>query len=76
MAKKRSWSEMSGQQKAGVILMAIIQIGLAGIAYRDLRKRPAAQVRGPKRIWYAINAINFFGPITYLVYGRLHTAKS
>ncbi len=76
MAKKRSWGEMTSQQKAGVIVMAIIQITLAGIAYRDLRKRPASRVRGSKKLWYAVNAINFVGPLTYLVYGRLNTPQA
>ena len=75
MAKKRSWREMTSQQKAGVIFMAIIQITLAGIAYSDLKKRPASLVRGPKRLWYAVNAINFVGPITYLVFGRLNSPQ-
>ncbi len=71
MAKKRSWNDLTSQQKIGAVFMAIIQLALAAIAFRDLRKRPNSLVRGPKAIWYAVNTINFIGPITYLVYGRL-----
>ena len=41
-----------------------------GDALLDLRKRPAEQVRGPKKAWYPALFVNFIGPMTYLRYGR------
>lgn len=71
MGKKRSWNEMTAQQKTGIIIGAIVQITLAALALRDLRRRPAALVRGPKKLWYAICAVNFIGPLAYFSVGRL-----
>ncbi|GAA4544949.1 PLD nuclease N-terminal domain-containing protein [Amycolatopsis samaneae] len=47
-----------------------VQLTLAALAWTDLAIRPAAEIRGPKRRWAWIIAINFAGPLAYLVYGR------
>ncbi|MFD1375365.1 PLD nuclease N-terminal domain-containing protein [Micrococcus antarcticus] len=39
-------------------------------ALRDLYKRPAEQVKGPKPAWAAASMINFLGPIAYFAFGR------
>lgn len=71
MSKRRSWNEFTTAQKAGVLASGAVQITLAVLAYRDLRRRPAALVRGPKALWYALCAVNFVGPLAYFSYGRL-----
>jgi hypothetical protein len=68
--KKLTWSEMSGGQKAGVLIVGIVQLGLAATAWRDLATRPAEKVNGPKRLWAAIIAVNWVGPIAYFIKGR------
>ena len=50
-------------------------MGLLAIAQRDLAKRPAALVRGPKPLWGAVNMVNFVGPLAYLTFGRRSTAE-
>jgi hypothetical protein len=39
---------------------------------RDLRRRPASQVRGPKWLWASSMIVNSAGliPISYFVFGR------
>ena len=69
MARRR-WSDMSPGQRTAVVAAATVQIGLAVTAWVDLARRPAAQVRGPKPVWAAVIAVNFVGPIAYLIAGR------
>ncbi|MGZ4448121.1 MAG: PLDc N-terminal domain-containing protein [Nocardioides sp.] len=40
------------------------------MALRDLARRPAAAVRGPRAAWAASFVVQPFGPLAYLVAGR------
>lgn len=72
MAKKnkKSWAELSPQQRALTVLGAIVQLTLLALAQRDIRRRPAEQIRGDKRFWAAVSLVNFVGPIAYFLFGR------
>jgi hypothetical protein len=79
MGKK--WEELSQPEKtrvvatfAGQIVVGLVQFGLLIAALRDLRKRPAEQIRGRKKAWYFIVFIEWIGPIAYFVYGRKKAA--
>lgn len=66
----RSWSDLSCAQRSAIAAAAAVQITLAGAAWIDLARRPAAQVRGRKAIWAGVIAINFVGPTAYFLAGR------
>lgn len=68
---KRTWKDLSPQERAGSIVTGLIQLTLAIIAWTDLAKRPAKYVRGPKPLWALAITINFVGPISYFIFGRL-----
>jgi hypothetical protein len=68
--KKKSFKDLSGGQKLRVVVTAAVQIALQTAALRDLKKRPAALVNGPKPAWFAASFINFFGPVAYFIFGR------
>ena len=53
MAKKR-WSDMPEKWRRRIIVAAAVEGILKIVALRDLKKRPAASVRGPKWAWGAI----------------------
>lgn len=67
---KRRWSDLSPAQQATVLAVGAVQFGLQAFALRDLKRRPARQVRGPKPAWVAASFINFLGPLAYLRWGR------
>lgn len=69
-SKKRRWSELSPPQRAAVVGLGAVQLGVQAVALRDLRRRPARKVRGPKRAWFAASFINVIGPLAYLRWGR------
>ena len=68
--KKMTWNDMSTGRKVVVLVVGTVQFALAVTAWRDLAKRPAEQVNGPKGMWAAIIAVNWIGPIAYFVRGR------
>lgn len=70
MAQKKRWNEISVVSRWRIVVLAVIQLALQFVALRDLVKRPAAEVRGPKGAWAAASFLNFFGPIAYLTFGR------
>lgn len=68
--KKKSFKDLSTGQKLRVGLTAAVQIALQTAALRDLKKRPAAMVNGPKPAWFAASFLNFIGPAAYFLFGR------
>lgn len=70
MRRSRRWDELSTSGKILVMLLAAVQVSLAVSAWADLAARPAEQVRGRKRRWAAIIAVNFVGPMLYFARGR------
>ena len=76
MAQRRRWKDLTPQQRRMVVVGGIVQMTLQMLALRDLRRRPAELVRGPKWVWLPATSINFFGPIAYFVLGRRRTPAS
>ena len=68
--QKKTWKEMSPSGRAGIIITAIVQMSLLVAAQRDISRRPAELVNGPKAAWRAASFINFIGPMGYFVFGR------
>jgi hypothetical protein len=68
--RKKKWSDLTpGQRKAAVIVGAA-ELVLTSIATADLKRRPAAEVRGPKVLWMLAFLVQPFGPIAYFTVGR------
>ena len=61
---------MAAWQKAGALTLISVQISLLASALVDIRRRPAAEIRGNKWIWTGVSFINFVGPISYFLFGR------
>ena len=68
--KKKSFKDLSGRQRLRVAAMAAVQVALQAAALKDLKKRPAARVNGPKPAWFAASFLNFIGPAAYFLFGR------
>ena len=73
MNVKRTWSDLSESQRRGLLVGAVLEGVLKIVALRDLRRRPAASVRGPKWAWgAALLLVNAMGaaPVAYFLLGR------
>ncbi|MEV7960746.1 PLD nuclease N-terminal domain-containing protein [Oerskovia paurometabola] len=69
-AHKKSWSEFSGGKKVVMVVVSLVQITLTVAGYRDLARRPADEVEGPKIAWGVAMLANWVGPIAYFAKGR------
>jgi hypothetical protein len=69
-SKKKRWSDLSTEQRIGVVALGTFQVSLQIAALVDIRRRPAKQIKGRKATWVAISFINTFGPLAYFKFGR------
>lgn len=70
MSTHRSWSDLSTTQHRMVYLAGAIEALLTTRAARDLARRPASAVRGPRLAWALSLVVQPVGPIAYLALGR------
>jgi CBS domain-containing protein len=65
MAKKLTQSQ---KRIVGVAVVVQLLVGL--LTLRDLSRRPADQVRGPKWLWRILGTANTSGSAAYWLFGR------
>jgi hypothetical protein len=53
-----------------IIPVLVAHAAITTLTWRDLRRRPAEQVRGSKRLWRVASAVNTIGSLAYLTLGR------
>lgn len=63
--RARRWDDVAPAQKVLVMLLVSLQVSLAVSAWVDLALRPADQIKGRKRTWAAVIAVNVIGPVLY-----------
>lgn len=70
------WSDLSPRSRKLIVAAAVAEAGLKAAVLIDLRRRPASQVRGSRRLWAAAMLVNSAGilPLLYFVFGRRHAA--
>ncbi len=68
--QKKTWSDLTPTQRKLVVAAGIVEVAVTTWCLRDLRRRPAEMVRGPKALWAPALSIQPVGPIAYLVWGR------
>ena len=66
------WNELSDRTRRLIIVGAIAETILKVAMLVDIRRRPASQIRGSKRIWAATALVNSAGiaPMAYFAFGR------
>ena len=68
--RKKRWAEMSPLQRKAVVVGGVVELVVTITAARDLYGRDASQVRGPRALWFGALAVQPFGPLGYLLFGR------
>lgn len=68
--KVKKWEDLSPLQQASVVVLGMVQMTLLAAALLDIRRRPAEQINGTKRMWTLLVFINYVGPIAYFLFGR------
>jgi hypothetical protein len=74
--RPRRWRDLTPQQKKIAIAAVILNAIIASFTWRDLRRRPAALVRGPKLFWRMWASLNTTGSVAYWLVGRRRTPAS
>jgi hypothetical protein len=74
MATKKKWSELSGRSRKLVTVTGVIEVVLLVATLVDIKRRPADQIKGSKRLWTALAFVNIIGPIAYFAFGRRRRA--
>ncbi len=72
MVKKR-WNELSERSRRLIVAAAVGETLLKAAALVDLKRRPAAEIRGSKRAWATtVVLVNSLGavPVAYFLFGR------
>jgi hypothetical protein len=68
--RKRGWQDLTSAQRWAVVAGGAVQVALQAAALRDLRHRPATELRGSRRWWVAASFLNYLGPLAYFAVGR------
>lgn len=66
----KKWADLSAGQKQVIYLAGATEAILTTAALRDLARRPAEGVRGPKAIWALACFVQPVGPLAYFARGR------
>jgi hypothetical protein len=53
---------------------AVVRVMVTALTWRDLRSRPAGEVRGPRNLWRVRSALNTSGSAAYWLFGRRRPA--
>jgi hypothetical protein len=71
------WSGLSSRRRKLIIAAAVAETALKAAVLIDLRRRPASQVRGSRRLWAASMVVNSAGliPLSYFAFGRRRNAR-
>jgi hypothetical protein len=73
MREKKKWSDLSPRAKAAIVVGGTLELIMTALALRDLRRRPASGVRGPKILWLPVFFVQPVGPPLYFLFGRRPT---
>jgi hypothetical protein len=72
------WSDLSESRRKLIIGAAIGEAVLKTAVLIDIRRRPASQIRGSKRMWIIaavlVNSAGV-GPLSYFAFGRRRPAE-
>jgi hypothetical protein len=76
MAAKKKWSERSKCSRRLIVATGVVEVVLLVATLIDIKRRPADQIKGSKRMWTALAFVNIAGPIAYFAFGRRRQPKS
>jgi len=69
---RQRWNALSRPQRVAIVVLGLFEAVAKAAMLVDLRRRPAEQVRGRKRLWAATALVNSAGlaQVAYFVVGR------
>lgn len=70
MAQRKTWADLTDEQKRGISGAVLVHVTLAALALIDIARRPKGKIRGSKPAWVLASFVNFAGPLSYFMFGR------
>jgi hypothetical protein len=67
---KKKWSDLTLVQRRIIYVAGAAELVATAAALRDLDRRPADQVRGPKAAWVVAFFVQPLGPLAYFAAGK------
>ena len=67
---RKKWSHLTVAQKRIICIAGAAEVVATAAALRDLARRPADQVRGPKAAWVVAFFVQPVGPLAYFAAGK------
>jgi hypothetical protein len=67
---RKQWEALRPAQRRTIVVLGVVTSVLQLVMLWDLRRRPADQIRGPKRAWVAASFVRPLGQIAYVLWGR------
>ena len=64
------YDRLSPTARRALWTLVALEIVLIAAAERDIQRRPADKIRGPKLLWRAVATQNVIGPAAYFGLGR------
>jgi hypothetical protein len=64
------YNRLSPTARGAVWVLLAVEVVLITAAERDIQRRPAESIRGPKLLWRALATQNVIGPAAYYGFGR------
>ena len=73
----KRWSDLSERNRRIITVAAAVEAALKVLMLADLRRCPADQVNGSKRVWAFSTIVNSAGviPLAYFIFGRKRAPK-
>ena len=70
MVAKKKWSERRRRSRTLIVAAGVVEVVLLVATLIDIKRRPADQIKGSKRMWTALAFVDIEGPIAYFTFGR------
>jgi hypothetical protein len=64
------YNRLSPPLRRAVWALLAVEIVLIAATQRDIQRRPARNIRGPKLLWRAVATQNLVGPAAYFIFGK------
>jgi hypothetical protein len=67
---------MEVRKSNGLMAVVIGHVIVTAFTWRDIRNRSPRQIRGGKRLWRVLSAVNTLGSVGYWLIGRRYDRSS
>jgi hypothetical protein len=66
----KHYNRLSATARCAVWALLALEAVLITVAQRDIQRRPAERIRGPKLLWRVVATQSVIGPAAYYGFGR------